>query len=248
MTLLYIFLIALGIIILFILIIILPRKKNYRRPNLEGLDNPEIAKAFEKMTDFLPFKLLRRKVLNQINKKEPQGHLIDVGCGSGNLLVEIAEKFPYLFLTGTDISSEILKLAKERAFKHELGERIDFKEGSVEKLPFPDNSINFIVSSLSLHHWLHPIKAFQEFQRILNEDGTILIFDFRRDARKIFYYLFKFATKVVVPKALKEVNEPLGSIQSSYTPAEIKQIIFQNLSVNIKINSFLAWMFIIINK
>jgi len=241
-------LIILGIIFVLILIFGLPRKKSIRRPNIEGLDNPDVAKAFEKMTNILPFKILRKKVLNQIKKLEPKGRLIDVGCGSGNLIVEIAETFPHLELTGVDISSEILKFAKERAKKNGYIERIDFKEGTVESLPFPDDSIDFIVSSLSLHHWLHPINAFQEFFRILKKDGMALIFDFRRDARKIFYGLFTFATKVVVPKALKQVNEPLGSIQSSYTPAEIKQLYIKNSFFNFKIKPFLAWMFIIINK
>ena len=147
-----------------------------------------------------------------------------------------------------DISSEILKFAKERAIKNSYIERIDFKEGTAESLPFPDDSINFIVSSLSLHHWVHPIKGFQEFYRILKKDGIALIFDFRRDARKIFYGFLTFATKLVVPKALKQVNEPLGSIQSSYILAEIKQMFNKNSFVNTKIKPFLAWMFIIINK
>ena len=89
-------LIILGIIFVLILIFGLPRKKSIRRPNIEGLDNPDVVKAFEKMTNFLPFKILRKKVLNQIKKIEPKGRLIDVGCGSGNLIVEIAETFPYL--------------------------------------------------------------------------------------------------------------------------------------------------------
>lgn len=241
-------LIILGIIFVLILIFGLPRKKSIRRPNIEGLDNPDVAKAFEKMTNLLPFKILRKKVLNQIKKLEPKGRLIDVGCGSGNLIVEIAETFPYLELTGVDISSEILKFAKERAIKNSYIERIDFKEGTAESLPFPDDSINFIVSSLSLHHWVHPIKVFQEFYRILKKDGIALIFDFRRDARKIFYGFLTFATKLVVPKALKQVNEPLGSIQSSYILAEIKQMFNKNSFVNTKIKPFLAWMFIIINK
>ena len=240
--------IIIGIIIALILIFSLPRKKSLRKPSIEGLYSPEVAAAFEKMTDFLPFKLLRRKVLSQIILYKPTGKLVDVGCGSGNLIVQIAERLLNLDLIGVDISAEVLELAKKRAFENDLKERIEFKLGSVENMPFPDNSIDFLVSTISLHHWQDPVRAFNEFFRVLRENGTLLIFDFRRDTRKFFYGLLKFVTKVVVPKALKKIDEPIGSLQAGYTPTEIKQIISQTFFNNVVIEPYLAWMFIKMKK
>jgi ubiquinone/menaquinone biosynthesis C-methylase UbiE len=241
---LQIVLIIIGIIIAIILIFALPRKKNIRKVSIVGLDDPKVAAAFEKMTNFLPFKLLRRKVISQLNKYKPTGKLVDVGCGSGNLIVEIAKSFTNLELMGVDISQEILYLAKKRAIQNDLQGGIDFKIGNVENLPFPDNSVDFIISTLSLHHWWDPIKAFTEFFRVLKENGTLLIFDFRRDARKFFYGLLKFATKIVVPKALKRINEPIGSLQAAYTPYEIRQMVSKSPFKIVEIEPFLAWIFI----
>ena len=248
MNFLQIFLIIFGIIIALILIFGLPRKRNLRKPSIEGLDSPEVAVAFEKMTNFLPFKLLRRKVLSQLKSYKPTGKLADAGCGSGNLIVQIAKSLLNLDLIGVDISAEVLNLAKKRAIENDLPEKIEFKLGKVEDLPFPDNSLDFLLSTLSLHHWQDPIRAFNEFFRVLREDGTLLIFDFRRDARKFFYGLLKFATKIVVPKVLKEINEPIGSLQAGYTPKEITQIISQCSSNKVDIKPYLAWMFIEIKK
>lgn len=240
--------IIISIIVALILIFGLPRKKNLRIPSIEGIDNPEVAAAFEKMTNFLPFKLLRRKMLSQLKLYNPTGKLVDVGCGSGNLIVQIEKSFQDLNLIGVDISAEILELAKKRVFENDLNEIIDFKLGSVEDLPFPDNSIDFLLSTLSLHHWQDPIRAFNEFFRVLKENGTLLIFDFRRDARKFFYGLLKFATKIVVPKVLKRINEPLGSLQAGYTPKEIKQMVSQSPFNKVEIEPFLAWIFIEMKK
>ena len=57
-------LIILGIIFVLIFIFGLPCKKSIRRPNIKGFDNPDVVKAFEKMTNFQPLKILRKKVLN----------------------------------------------------------------------------------------------------------------------------------------------------------------------------------------
>jgi len=240
----YVFFVIIGIISIIILIFGLPRKKSTRYHNIESVDNPDVVKAFEKMTNFLPFKLLHRKVISRLKKFNPSGKLVDIGCGSGNLITQIAEKLSKLNLVGVDISSEILEHAKKRVIEKKVDKKVEFKNGTVENLPFPNDSVDFIISSLSLHHWVNPIKAFKEIHRILKENGTFLIFDFRRDSRKFFYGFLTFATKVVVPKALKNINEPLGSIQSSYTPDEVLQLISQFSFQNTEIKPYLAWMFI----
>ncbi|MBA7521338.1 2-methoxy-6-polyprenyl-1,4-benzoquinol methylase, mitochondrial [subsurface metagenome] len=244
-----IFFAIIGIVVILIIIFGFPRKKKSpRKPNIEGLDNPEVAKAFEKMTNFLPFRLLRKKVISKLKDFHPKGTLVDIGCGSGNLIIQIAESFPDLNLIGIDIASEILEFAKKRALDRSLGKRIEFKIGNVEKLPFSNESIDFIISTFSLHHWVNPLKGFNEIHRVLKRDGTLLIFDFRRDSRRFFYGFLTFITKVVAPKALKEVHEPLGSIQSSYAYNEIFQLISQTSFQIPKVKTFLAWMFISIKK
>lgn len=231
-----------------ILIYSLPRKKNLREPSMEGLDSPEVAAAFEKVTNLLPFKLLHRKVLSQLKLYNLKDSLLDVGCGPGNLIIQVAKKYPSLDLIGVDLSSEILELAKKKAVENNLNEKIVFKIGSVESLPFPDKSVDFILSTLSLHHWEDPKQAFEEIFRVLTDGGVLLIFDFRRDARKFFYGLLKFATKVVVPKALKKINEPSGSLKAGYVFSEISQIISQTSFSNVYIKPYLAWMFIKLDK
>ena len=234
----------LGIIVILIIIFGFPRKKSERITSLEGIDDPAVAEAFEHVTNFLPFKMLRRKIVKRLKKMEPSGTLVDIGCGSGNLLIKIAENFDSLNLIGVDITDEMLDLAKQKSEEYHQGDRIKFKLGTAEKLPFSDNSVDFIVSTFSLHHWSNPINIFQEIFRVLTSDGKFLIFDFRRDARKFFYGLFHFATKIVVPKALKKVNEPLGSISASFTPEEVNQLFLQTYFQDITIKPYLAWMFI----
>ena len=231
-----------------ILIYSLPRKKNLREPSIEDFDSQKVVAAFEKMTNLLPFKLLYRKVLSQLKLYNLKDCLVDVGCGSGNLIIQVAKKYPSLDLIGVDLSSEILELAKKKVVENNLNEKIVFKIGSVENLPFPDKSVDFILSTLSLHHWEDPKQAFEEIFRVLTDGGVFLIFDFRRDARKFFYGLLKFATKVVVPKALKEINEPSGSLKAGYVFSEISQIVSQTSFDNVDIKPYLAWMFIKLEK
>jgi hypothetical protein len=50
--------------------------------------------------------------------------------------------------------------------------------------------------------------------------GAFVIFDLRRDLALPFWLVLWFATRVVVPPALRCANEPLASRDASYTPDE----------------------------
>lgn len=237
-----------GILLLLFIILGAPRKKCDRVPSMEGIDDPAVAEAFEKMSNFLPFRVLRKSVVKRLRQLQPTGMLVDIGCGSGKLIIEIAQKFSSLNLVGVDISEEMLAMARMNSNATGLGDLIDFKVGSAEHLPFTDDSIDFLISTLSLHHWRSPSDVFGEIYRVLKPGGTFAVFDFRRNARKAFYGLFTFATHVVVPKALKKVHEPLGSILASYAPGEARSFLSNVPFTNVSVEHTLAWMFILGHK
>ena len=76
------------------------------------------------------------------------------------------------------------------------------------------------MSTLSLHHWDDPVRIFNEVARVLRPGGAFLLFDLRRDLGPVPWLLFWFVTHVVVPAALRQVGEPLGSRNAAYTPDE----------------------------
>ncbi|MHA1698731.1 MAG: class I SAM-dependent methyltransferase, partial [Promethearchaeota archaeon] len=183
---------TLVICLVFFLALILnfPRMDVERVIGLEGIDDPAVADAFERMTEMPQFEYLYRQFISHLAKQDPKGKLIDVGCGCGNLITKIASKFPELDLAGIDLSREILEKARTRSIEAGMENRIEFKIGSASRLPFNDNSVDFIVSSLSLHHWKNPEDVFNEFHRVLKDNGKFLVFDFRRDSRKFYYNIF----------------------------------------------------------
>jgi ubiquinone/menaquinone biosynthesis C-methylase UbiE len=54
-----------------------------------------------------------------------------------------------------------------------------FQVGDVAALPFADNSVDLVVSTLSLHHWDDPAAGFNEIVRVLGPGGQAWIYDFR---------------------------------------------------------------------
>jgi ubiquinone/menaquinone biosynthesis C-methylase UbiE len=125
----------------------------------------------------VPAKLLQvpeRKLAEAIAGRLKGGTLIDLGAGTGYLSIEIAKRVPALNVYGIDLSKEMVKIARKHA---EGVENVRFEIGNAAALPFEDDSIDFIVSTGSLHHWKKPVKVFDECYRVLKSGREAWIYD-----------------------------------------------------------------------
>lgn len=220
------------------------RRHVLRQTSIEGIDSPEAAQAYDRISKWPQFKLLRRTVITELKKYHPEGSLIDIGCGPGYLVALMAKSFPALRIIGIDISKEMVVTASDNLSPLGLGSRLEFQQGDAQNLPLGDSSVDFALSTLSLHHWSDPKSALQEIHRVLKPSGQFLVFDLRRDSRRWFYWLIYFAQTFVVPAPMRRINEPLNSLLSSYTVAEVKTILSGTQFQKTNVSSRLAFMFI----
>jgi ubiquinone/menaquinone biosynthesis C-methylase UbiE len=165
---------------------------------------------------------MRRFVISQSLRLTKQGQAVDLGCGAGQLVMEMAQNTPGLNITGIDLSDDLLANARVSAQQLGLlGGQVDFRLGNAEEIPFPNQSLDLVISTVSLHHWSEPVKVLNEIDRVLKPGGAFYIFDLRRDIAPPFYLLIWFATQFIVPAALHQMNEPMGSRNASYTVQEL---------------------------
>jgi len=204
------------------------RRPRQRIPSQEGLDDPEVVKAFTRIAAMPQMRLLRWFVARRAAARTQQGEAVDLGCGPGHLAVKLAQQSPGLQVIGVDLSDEMLLQAKAYAQRAGVANRVSFRKGDAGQIPFPDGSLDLVVSTLSLHHWSDPAAVLNEIARVLRPGGSFLVFDLRRDLPAPSWLLLWFATHVVVPSALRRVNEPLGSRDAAYTPPEAAHLAAQS--------------------
>lgn len=194
----------------------------------ERVDDPAVAQSFNRIANMPQMRLLRWYVARRATAMIQRGAAVDLGCGPGQLAVTMAQMAPGLHVTGVDLSDEMLDRADAYARHCGLDQRVAFRKGDAARIPFPDGSLDLVVSTLSLHHWAAPVPVLDEVTRVLRPGGAFLIFDLRRDMSPPFWLLLWFATRFVVPSALRRVNEPLGSRDAAYSPDQAACLAWQS--------------------
>jgi ubiquinone/menaquinone biosynthesis C-methylase UbiE len=109
---------------------------------------------------------------------QPGHRVLEIGCGTGNLLLTIARRHPDTVVIGIDPDPAALRRARRKAARARLPVRLD--RAFAGELPFPDGSIDRVLSSLMLHHLDDDEKtrAMHEIRRVLRPGGQLHLVDF----------------------------------------------------------------------
>ena len=139
-----------------------------------------------------------------------RGEVLEVAIGTGRNLPFYPEG---VRLTGIDFSPTMVELARERA--RELGMEVDLREGDAQDLPFPDESFDTVVCTLSLCNIPDDRKAVAEMKRVLRPGGRLLLLDHVRAASGLGRAIQKALEVVTVPLEGEHLlRRPLEHVQA----------------------------------
>jgi ubiquinone/menaquinone biosynthesis C-methylase UbiE len=107
----------------------------------------------------------------------PGSRGLDAGCGIGLQALLLAEAVgPAGQVTGLDLSPQFLVHAREIAEKAGLSERISFQQGDVNRLPFDDDTFDWVWSANCVgYHPAEPLPLLRELARVAKPGGSVAI-------------------------------------------------------------------------
>jgi malonyl-CoA O-methyltransferase len=137
---------------------------------------------------FLPREIAQRMRERLDYIKVNPAQVLDAGCGAGDDLPALRERFPEAPVFGTDLSRAMLARAVQhdatdtswrRFLPASLGKALGsrgprFAQADFSALPFAAGAFEFIWSNLALHWHSRPDLVFPEWQRVLKVNGLLM--------------------------------------------------------------------------
>lgn len=118
-----------------------------------------------------------RPALLELLPSRPGALIVEVGCGTGTLTWLLAQRFPDAKVVGVDRDERALRFARAKAGTSPLAPAFEAADGRA--LPFGNDSVDAVVTSLFFHHLLPDAKmrVLEETRRVLRPGGQFVVAD-----------------------------------------------------------------------
>jgi|SRR5215813_1460375 len=133
---------------------------------------------FDPLLKLLGGDAARRRLVARATLR-PDHRVLEVGCGTGTLLMAIAKSCPGIQMTGLDPDPRALARAQRKAESANLQVRLD--RGFADALPYPSGSFDRVFSCLMFHHLADTNerrRMLEEARRVLATGGRLELLDF----------------------------------------------------------------------
>lgn len=147
----------------------------------------------------------------------PRGLAVDVGCGTGAVLDELAE-LGYPRIVGTDLDAHALRLTATR-----LPKGAGVTRALAEALPLPDGVVDVLSSLDVVEHLADDVRALREYARVLAPGGRLLL--------SVPSYMW----------AWSEHDVALGH-QRRYLRAQLEEVVTAAGLVDVRAQYFHSWL------
>ncbi|MBD2527949.1 class I SAM-dependent methyltransferase [Nostoc sp. FACHB-133] len=106
---------------------------------------------------------------------QPNDQVLEVGFGSGVGIQRLSSLASAGYIAGIDYSKEMVEQATTRNKEEIEAGRVDLRLGSVESLPFEDNTFNKVLAVNSMQVWPDALVGLRSVRRVMKAGGTIAL-------------------------------------------------------------------------
>jgi SAM-dependent methyltransferase len=154
-------------------------------------------------------------------EQELGGHILDLGCGPGDISFRFASCHPKCAVVGVDGSKAMIALANQRkAHAGNVGDRITFIEGLIPDVPLGTVPYTAIISNSLLHHLHTPQVLWETICRYAGAGTKIYVVDLFRPENQAAAQQLVEAYAWGEPEILR--RDFYNSLLAAFEPPEVE--------------------------
>ena len=166
------------------------------------------APIYDWMFPSVFYQAVHQRLLEYIELRQ-EANILDIGCGTGKLLNNLASQFPDLRGTGLDFSPEMLNQARESRSHRP---RLIFVRGNAESLPFAEEQFDAVFNTISFLHYQKPERVLSEVKRVLRPGGRFYLVDssWKSQQEPIYISFSPKGVKFYSPELREQMGTEVG--------------------------------------
>lgn len=156
----------------------------------------------------------------------PDGLVLDVGTGTGDMALALTERHPDAAVVGVDPTAAMMGVARRKAGM----ERVRWAQADGLRLPFPDRRFDAAVSAFLLRNVVDVHQALAEQRRVVREGGCVVCLEMSWPRTPVFGALFRLYFADLMPRIAGVLSgQPAAyrylprSVQRFLTPQALSQ-------------------------
>ena len=130
--------------------------------------------------------------------------ILDVCTGTGDMAIELCRFWKgAAHVEGLDVSRGLIEVGREKVKKAKLDDKISFREGNAEALPYINNQFDAVTITFGLRNINDRLKALKEFYRVTRPGGGFLCLEFSQPKNPFLAKTYPFYLMRIVPLIAK---------------------------------------------
>jgi ubiquinone/menaquinone biosynthesis C-methylase UbiE len=190
------------------------------------MDDPEAVAAFDLAHPILQAPIYRLNALALSRLLPVKGTLLDLGSGTGRLLIELAIARPDVRLYGRDLAPNMVRAGREALAAAGLEERVELAVGDMTRVGDVPDRVDVVSCIWALHHLAtrdEALRCLREIARVRDQHGAaVWIFDFARMQRAEAFRAVLDQAPSVPPRLYED---GLASERAAWTVEELGDLL-----------------------
>lgn len=158
-----------------------------------------IADTYDLLNHVLSFNADRRWRRISVRGMQAAGEVLDVAIGTADLTLELLRQQKARYVTGIDLSEEMMEVGKEKVLRQGMAERVRFMQASALQMPFDEGRFDAVTCSYGVRNFSDLEQGLSEMYRVMKPGGELMILEFSYPANPLIAWGYDLYFSHILP-------------------------------------------------